>query len=80
MTDVATTLRLVGAAVGTLGAVLLFLELFQLPTYLTYDNNMGSYSIDFSPENPREYTWIGRIGAILIALAFALQFLATFLG
>lgn len=80
MADVATTLRLVGAAVGTLGAVLLFLELFQLPTYITYDSNMGSYSIDFSPENPRQYTWIGRIGAILIAIAFALQFLATFLG
>lgn len=80
MADVATTLRLVGAAVGTLGAVLLFLELFQLPTYITYDSNMGSYSIDFSPENPRQYTWIGRIGAILVALAFALQFLATFLG
>lgn len=80
MADVATMLRLIGAALGTLGAVLLFLELFQLPTYITYDSNMSSYSIDFSPENPRRYTWIGRIGAILIALAFALQFLATFLG
>jgi hypothetical protein len=80
MADVATTLRLVGAALGTLGAVLVFLELFQLPTYISYDNNMDSYSVDFSPENPRQYTWFGRIGAMLIALAFALQFLATFLG
>jgi hypothetical protein len=80
MADLATTLRLAGAATGTVGATLLFLELFQLPTYINYNTNMGSYSIDFSPEDPRQYTWIGRIGALLIAVGFALLFLAAFLG
>lgn len=80
MADIATTLRLAGAAAGTVGAVLLFLELFQLPTYISYNSNMGSHSIDFSPDQPREYTWIGRVGALLMAVGFALLFLATFLG
>ncbi|MFB6112206.1 MAG: hypothetical protein ABEJ35_06695 [Halobacteriaceae archaeon] len=80
MVQVVTTLRLAGGALGAIGGVLLFLEFFQLPTYLQYDSNVGSYSIDFSPQNPKQYTWIGRVGALLIAVAFALQFLAAFLS
>lgn len=80
MADLATTLKLAGAATGAIGASLIFLELFQLPTYIQYKSDMGSYSIDFSPDNPRQYTWIGRIGALLVAVAFALLFFATFLG
>jgi hypothetical protein len=80
MAELATTLRLVGAAVGVLGATLLFLEFFQFPSYIDYNSDMGSYSIEFSPDDPREYTWVGRVGALCLAIAFAIQFLATFLG
>lgn len=79
MVDAVTMLRLAGYALGVLGAVLVFLEFFQQPSYVRYDAEIGSYSIDFSPANPRQYTWIGRVGALLVATAFALQFLALFL-
>lgn len=80
MVETVTTLRLAGYALGAFGAILVFLEFFQQPSYLQYDAEIGSYSLNFSPENPREYTWIGRIGALAIALAFALQFFAVFLS
>lgn len=75
-----TTLRLVGYAVGALGAMLLFLEFFQQPSYVEYEPEFDSYSVDISPMEVVEHTWIGRAGALLIGLAFALEFLATFLG
>lgn len=74
------TLRLVGPALGAIGAALLFVEFFQLPSYFRYDTDFESYSIDISPEDAQEYTWIGRIGALLLALGFLLQFLAAFLS
>ena len=70
---------LAGYALGTLGGVLLFVELFQLPSYVDYEESFGSYHLTVSPRDAREYTWAGRIGALLIALAFALQFVAAFL-
>lgn len=71
--------RLAGYALGTLGALLLFVETFQLPSYVEYDTDFGSYSVDLSPQNATEYTWIGRVGLLLVAVAFALQFVAAFL-
>ena len=75
----AVTLQLSGYALGALGAALLFVELFQLPSYISYRESFNSYNIAMSPQDAREYTWAGRIGALLIALAFALQFVAALL-
>lgn len=72
-------LSLAGYGLGTLGGVLVFVELFQLPNYVEYKQNMGTYNLQYSPTEAREYTWAGRVGAILIALAFAFQFVATLL-
>lgn len=79
MVAIGSAVSLVGYALGTLGAVLLFVELFQLPSYVDYQEALGSYSVTASPRDAREYTWAGRVGALLVALAFALQFVAAFL-
>ena len=75
----AVVLSMAGYALGALGGVLLFVELFQLPSYVTYRENLGSYNLSVSPRDAREYTWAGRAGALMVALAFALQFVAAFL-
>jgi len=76
---VAVFLRLAGYAIGAVGGVLLFVELFQLPSYISYQETFNSYNISMSPQDAREYTWAGRIGALLLSLAFALEFVATLL-
>ncbi|MFB6085532.1 MAG: hypothetical protein ABEJ84_01785 [Halodesulfurarchaeum sp.] len=76
----ATQLSLAGSALGVLGAMLLFVEFFQLPSYVTFDTDFESYSVQISPNDATEYTAFGRIGAVLIGVAFALQLTATFLG
>lgn len=80
MATIVDTLHLVGPALGALGALLVFVEFFQLPSYFRYDTDFESYSVDISPEDAQEYTWLGRIGALLLALGFAFQFLAQFLA
>lgn len=70
-------LSLAGYGLGALGALLVFVEFFQLPSYVEYRENVGKYNITLSPKDAREYTWAGRIGALLVALAFALQFVAA---
>ncbi|MFB6267250.1 MAG: hypothetical protein ABEI31_06300 [Halodesulfurarchaeum sp.] len=80
MARLSDTLRLAGAALGVLGAALLFLEFFQLPSYIRYETDFESYSVDISPTEADEYTWFGRIGAFLLAVAFGLQLAAGFLG
>lgn len=72
-------LQLAGYAAGALGGVLLFLELFQLPNYVNYDPDYDDYNVDMAPAEVRQYTWAGRVGALLVALAFALQFVAVLL-
>jgi len=79
MVVASTALSLAGAALGTVGGVLLFVEFFQLPSYLSYNEGIGNYTIQISPSEAREYTWAGRVGALLVALAFALQFVAMLL-
>ncbi len=74
------SLRLAGLALGAIGGVLLFVEFFQLPSYVRYDTDFQSYSVEISPKEADQYTWIGRIGALLIAVGFALQLAAGFLG
>jgi hypothetical protein len=79
MVDLAGTLQLAGYALGALGAGLLFIELFQLPSYLEYRQEFTDYKLTMMPESPTEYSWAGRIGALLLALAFALLFIAALL-
>lgn len=74
-----TWIELAAYALGTIGAALLFLELFQDPNYVTYNENSDRYRLQISVDTVREYTSLGRIGTFLIALAFALLFLATML-
>lgn len=75
----AVTLELAGYALGALGGALLFVELFQLPSYISYQESFNSYNLSISPQEAREYTWAGRIGALLVALAFALLFVSALL-
>lgn len=79
MVDLAGALQLAGYALGTVGAGLLFIELFQLPSYLEYQAEFDDYRLTMSPQEPAEYSWAGRIGALLLALAFALLFIAALL-
>jgi hypothetical protein len=80
MVTLVTALRLVGYALGALGGALVFIEFFQQPSYVSYDPDFESYSVDISPREVREHTWIGRVGGFCIGLAFALLFVATLLG
>ncbi|MFW5938147.1 MAG: hypothetical protein ACOCSN_04310 [Halanaeroarchaeum sp.] len=79
MNDIAATIRLASAAIGAIGGVLLFIEFFQVPSYINYDTDFESYNLEISPAEAEEYTWFGRLGSIAIALAFALQMFAMFL-
>lgn len=79
MVAISSALALAGYALGALGGVLLFIELFLLPSYVDYQEATGSYHLTIAPQDAREYTWAGRVGALLLALAFALQFVAAFL-
>lgn len=79
MNGIADSLQLAGAAIGAIGAVLLFIEFFQVPSYVRYDTDFESYNLEISPADANEYTWFGRIGALAIALAFSLQLLGIFL-
>ncbi|PSP77713.1 hypothetical protein BRC81_09480 [Halobacteriales archaeon QS_1_68_20] len=80
MVDAVTALGLASSGIGALGALLLFAEFFQEPNYLNYDSEFDSYNVEIAPAEVHEYTWLGRTGALLVAVAFALQFFATFLG
>ena len=71
---------LVASAAGAAGALLVFVEFFQLPSYVEYDRGAGEYTVAFAAENVRTYTWIGRVGALLLALSFTLQFLVGLSG
>jgi len=80
MVDLVLALELSGYALGALGAALVFFEFFQLPTYVEYSEEYNDYSLDISPMEVTEHTWIGRIGAFLLIVCFALQFVAALLG
>ncbi|MFB6127574.1 MAG: hypothetical protein ABEJ79_09830 [Halolamina sp.] len=76
---VAETLRLVGAALGAVGGALLFVEFFQVPSYVRYQEELGSWDVDLAPSEVTEHTWLGRVGALSVSLGFALLFLGEFL-
>lgn len=77
---VAVALELAGYALGAVGAVLLFFEFFQLPSYVEYEPEFNDYTVDISPSEVTEHTLVGRVGAFLVAVAFALEFFAVFLA
>jgi hypothetical protein len=79
MVATALAIELAGYALGALGASLVFFEFFQMPSYVEYSSEYNDYSVDISPAEVTEHTWVGRIGAFLVAVAFALQFLAALL-
>jgi len=80
MVEYVTTLRLAGYALGSLGGLLVFVEFFMQPSYVEYDKEFGSYDIEMSPRQVVEHTWFGRLGAMCIALAFALQLFTAFVS
>lgn len=80
MVDVPIILELAGYALGAIGAVLVFFEFFQIPNYIEYDPDYNDYTLDISPMEVKQHTWIGRVGAFCLAVAFALEFFATFLA
>ena len=77
MVTIVEGLQLAGYAAGALGGALLFVEFFQLPNYVNYDTDYDDYNIDMAPAEVRQYTWLGRAGALLLSLAFALEFFAV---
>lgn len=77
MVDVGSALALTGYAIGAIGAGLVFIEFFQMPNYIEYDTDFQSYNVQITPTAVQEYSWAGRIGAFLIAVAFALEFVAV---
>lgn len=79
MTDIATTVSLLGYGSGTIGALLIFVEFFQVPNYIDYDPENDSWRINVSPRGVQQFSAAGRIGSLLVAIAFALQFLAILL-
>ncbi|WP_433624342.1 hypothetical protein [Halomicrococcus sp. NG-SE-24] len=80
MVAIHVVLELAGYALGALGSVLVFFEFFQVPNYVEYDPEFNDYTVDISPMEVTEHTWIGRVGAFLVAVAFALEFLAAILA
>jgi len=70
---------LAGHAVGTIGGLLLFVEFFQLPSYVTYEKEWDNWNIQVSPSEVQQYSLAGRLGAVMIAVAFAMQFVAELL-
>ncbi|MFB6131705.1 MAG: hypothetical protein ABEJ28_12905 [Salinigranum sp.] len=78
--NIAELLRLAGFALGALGGVLVFIEFFQVPSYVEYDDSIQSYSLDLAPSEVREHTWIGQVGGFAVALGFALLFVAELLA
>ena len=72
-------LRLAGYALGALGGVLVFIEFFQIPSYVEFDEDFEQYNISYTPMEMREHTWIGRVGGFCLALGFAALFVAQLL-
>jgi hypothetical protein len=77
---VAETIRLAASALGVFGGALLFVEFYQVPSYVDFDADIESYNIAMMPDEVSEYTGFGRVGALCLSLAFALLFVAELLN
>ena len=72
--------ELAALALGTLGAALLFLEFFQTPSYVSYNEKRDRYRISVMSKELEQYTNLGRVGAFCLVVAFALLFVVRLLG
>jgi len=72
-------IRLTGAALGAVGGALVALEFFQLPSYVSYEEEWDSYDVDIAPKEVTEHTNLGRVGGLLVSLGFTLLFLGELL-
>lgn len=79
MVTLAEGLRLAGAALGTVGGLLVFVEFMQYPSYVEYRADFDSYDINIAPDELREHTRLGRAGGLLVGAGFALLFLGELL-
>jgi len=79
MVALAEGIRLTGAALGAVGGALIALEFFQMPSYVSYQEEWNSYDIDIAPDEVTEHTNLGRVGGLLVSLGFALLFLGELL-
>ncbi|MFP4590066.1 MAG: hypothetical protein ACLFMX_06050 [Halobacteriales archaeon] len=73
-------IELAAYGLGTLGAVMLFVELFQDPSYVEYKPEEDRYRIHRTATTASEYTAFGRVGAFLLALAFGVLFVVQLLA
>ncbi|MGM0591337.1 MAG: hypothetical protein ACQETI_06865 [Halobacteriota archaeon] len=80
MVQLVELLQLAGSAAGAIGGLLLFIEFFQLPSYVEFNESLASYQLERVPKEVQQYTWLGRIGSFLVALGFSFLFLATLIG
>lgn len=76
MGDYNTVIALAGYAIGAFGSLLIFIELFQLPSYVEYKPKLNRYDLQTKPIEMRQYTIAGKAGALMVALAFSLEFIA----
>lgn len=77
MVTIAEGVRLAGSFLGAVGGLLLFVELFQTPSYVEYNRDFDDYDLDMAPQEVREHTWLGRTGGLLVGVGFALLFVGT---
>ncbi|UIO98623.1 hypothetical protein Hbl1158_08640 [Halobaculum sp. CBA1158] len=71
--------RLAGAALGAVGGALIAVEFFQVPSYVSYQEEWDSYDVDIAPNEVKEHTILGRAGGLLVSLGFALLFVGELL-
>ncbi|GAA0258245.1 MULTISPECIES: hypothetical protein [Halobaculum] len=79
MVTVAEGVTLAGAALGAVGGALVALEFFQVPSYVTYEEEWDSYDVDIAPAEVTEHTNLGRVGGLLVSLGFTLLFVGELL-
>lgn len=78
MTDWLRWIELLALTLGAIGGALLFLESFQTPSYVQYRDGSERYRLRITGSEVDEYTSLGRIGAFLLALAFAMLVVVRF--
>jgi hypothetical protein len=47
-----------------------------VPSYVKYKPKLNRYDVEIKPLEVQQYTWAGRVGALMIAIAFSLEFIA----
>ena len=76
MVEYDVVIAMIGYIVGAFGGLLIFIELFQVPSYVRYKPKLNRYDVEIKPTEVQQYTLAGRAGALMIAIAFSLEFIA----